>query len=222
MSNFGFRRLRLVNAYDVAYQEARSAVGASSILQKAESFKSLPEAIADCTLVVGSTSVAHRELKHTLRRLEYGARFVRKHLASGAAALLFGSEKYGLSNEDMSYCHWLVRIPTRREHGSMNLGQAVAVCLYEMVRSSEAASAKPAQHTLATAGEIDRLTESWLGALEASGYVNPLTSSSTRIKIRRLMRRMKLNAEDAEMLFGMLRQIRWKLKVDPDAGLAQR
>jgi tRNA C32,U32 (ribose-2'-O)-methylase TrmJ len=54
-----------------------------------------------------------------------------RHLASESAALLFGSEKFGLSNEDLSYCHWLLRIGIREEHGSMNLGQAVAVCLYE-------------------------------------------------------------------------------------------
>ena len=68
-----------------------------------------------------------------MRRLEYGGRLIRKRLASQPVALLFGSEKFGLSNEDMAHCHWLMRIPTREEHGSMNLGQAVAVCLYELV-----------------------------------------------------------------------------------------
>ena len=58
---------------------------------------------------------------------------------SSPVALLFGSEKFGLSNEDLSHCHWLLRIPTREEHGSMNLGQAVAICLYELHRSDQAA-----------------------------------------------------------------------------------
>jgi tRNA/rRNA methyltransferase len=212
MSNFGFTNLRLVNAYDVAYREARSAVGASSILKEARKFGSVAEAIRDCSLVVGTTSVAHRELKHTLRRLEYGARVLRRHVQRAPAALLFGSEKYGLGNEDLSYCHWLVRIPTRREHGSMNLGQAVAVCLYEIVRSSEAASAKPARFTPASAAELERLTGIWLELLEESGYVNPVTAASTRVKMRRLMRRIKLNAEDADVFLGMLRQLRWKMK----------
>lgn len=215
MSNFGFKQLRLVNAYDVAYQEARSAVGASSILQDARNFGSIAEAISDCALAVGTTSVAHRELKHTLRRLEYGARVLRKRLQSAPAALLFGSEKYGLSNEDMSYCHWLMRIPSRRGHGSMNLGQAVAVCLYELVRSGAAASAKPAQPAPATSGDIERLTESWLEALAESGYVNPIIAGSTRTKLRRLLRRMKVGADDAEVLLGMFRQINWKLKNRP-------
>ena len=66
-----------------------------------------------------------------------------KKLATSPVALLFGSEKFGLSNEDMRHCHWLMRIPTREEHGSMNLGQAVAVCLYEIIRSPAAAKTAP-------------------------------------------------------------------------------
>ncbi len=81
---------------------------------------------------MGTTSLGHRELQHPLRPLEYGGRLIRKRLAAAPVALLFGSEKFGLSNDDLSYCHWLLRIGTE---GSMNLGQAVAVCLYELVRN---------------------------------------------------------------------------------------
>jgi len=211
MSNFGFTRLRLVNAYEVAFQEARSAVGASEILQAAETYSSLGEAVADCTLVVGTTSAAGRELEQPLRRLEYGARLIRRHLASGPAALVFGSEKYVLSNEDLAHCHWLMRIPTRRAHGSMNLGQAVAVCLYELVRNPRAARLEPKRPRAATAGELERIDQLLLELLERAGYVNPRTSSSTRNKLRRLIRRMNLSARDAEVWLGLLRQLRWKL-----------
>ena len=139
MSNFGFRHLRVVNPYEPGYREARSAVGAADVLADAEQFSSVADAVADCTLVVGTTAVRHRELQHSLRRLEEGARLIRKRMASGRVALLFGSEKFGLSNEDLSHCHWLMRIPTREENISMNLGQAVAVCLYELIRDAKAA-----------------------------------------------------------------------------------
>ena len=76
MANFGFSRLCVVSPYDVAFREARSAVGAAPLLQKAEEFASLADAVADCRLVVGTTSVGHRELQHPLRRLEYGARLM--------------------------------------------------------------------------------------------------------------------------------------------------
>jgi TrmH family RNA methyltransferase len=129
MANFGCTRLRVVNPYEVAFREARSAVGAAPLLASAEEFKTVAAAVSDCALVVGTTSVGHRELQHPLRRLESGARLMRK--AAGPVALLFGSEKFGLSNEDMSHCHWLMRISTVDLDRSMNLGQAVAVCLYE-------------------------------------------------------------------------------------------
>src|SRR5579864_5772105 len=163
MHNFGFRRLRLVNPYNVAYQEARSAVHAQEILQSAEEYKTLAEAVADCRLVVGTTSLGHRELQHPLRTLEYGGRRLRKHLVSAPAALLFGSEKFGLSNDDLSYCHWLLRVVTQ---GSMNLGQAVAVCLYELTR--KAAAPKPEKRKPAKAKDLDRLTALLTEVLERS------------------------------------------------------
>src|SRR2546430_15232756 len=131
MSNFGFFHLRVVNPYELAFREARSAVGAVPLLAQATEFKTVAEAVADCTLVVGTTSVGQRQLQHSARRLDQAASLLSKQLAGGRVALLFGSEKRGLSNEDLSHCHWLLRIPTREEHRSMNLGQAVAVCLYE-------------------------------------------------------------------------------------------
>jgi TrmH family RNA methyltransferase len=204
MSNFGFGRLRLVNPYHVAFQEARSAVHAHKILHDAEEFPALSEAIADCSLVVGTTSLGHRELQHTLRAVEYGGRLIRKRLAAAPVALLFGSEKFGLSNEDMSYCHWLMRIGTE---GSMNLGQAVAVCLYELVRSP--VPPKPDPRKPATAEELDRLTALLTAVLEKSGYLH---TEGADAKIRRLVRRLDLAGHDAEIWLGMIRQIEWKLK----------
>ena len=204
MRNFGFRHLRLVNPYSVAYQEARSAVNASEILKTAEEFPALADAIADCNLVIGTTSLGHRELQHPLRSLEYGARAIRGELAGSKVALLFGSEKFGLSNDDLAYCHWLVRIGTE---GSMNLGQAAAVCFYELTRKR--AIAKPEPRKRAPARDLDRLTALLTEVLDESGYVHTRGAES---KIRRLVRRLDLPAHDAEVWLGMLRQIQWKLR----------
>ena len=89
MSNFGFPNLRVVNPYDVAFQNARSAVGAAATLATAEVYKTVAEAVADCSLVVGTTAVGHRDLQHPLLRLEAGARDIRTHIAAGSCALLF-------------------------------------------------------------------------------------------------------------------------------------
>ena len=211
MANFGFSRLSVVTPYDVAFREARSAVGAAPLLQKAEEFPTLADAVAACPLVVGTTSVGHRELQHPLRRLEYGARLILRALPSAPVALVFGSEKFGLSNDDLSHCHWLMRIPTVGQDLSMNLGQAVALCLYEMVRDPNAAAARPEKIRSATAAETEQITLRLLEALARSGYINPLTAASTDEKVRRLIRRLEIPARDVPVILGMLRQILWKL-----------
>ncbi|MBZ5631470.1 MAG: RNA methyltransferase [Acidobacteriia bacterium] len=211
MSNFGFSRLRVVNPYGTAFRDARSAVGAAELLTHAEEHTNVAEAVADCALVVGTTTARHRELQHPLRRLETGARVIRKQLGSGCVAVLFGSEKRGLSNEDLSHCHWLLHIPSREEHMSMNLGQAVAVCLYELVRDTKAEPEKE-KSQLAAAGEVERITVALLDALRASGYLNPGSAAAAEEKVRRLVRRLNLRAGDAEVWLGMLRQILWKLR----------
>lgn len=211
MSNFGFPHLRLVNPYDVAFRDARSAVGAAATLATAQVYKTVAEAVADCSLVVGTTAVGHRDLQHSLVRLEQGSSDIRTHLATGNSALLFGSEKFGLSNQDMSHCHWLMRIPTRDEHASMNLGQAVAVCLYELMRDP-AVLAQPTNGNPASSADIERITDTLLVALRASEYPKLNTSKSFHAAVRRVIRRLHLRKGDAEFLLGMLRQMIWKIK----------
>jgi tRNA/rRNA methyltransferase len=212
MANFGFSRLRVVNPYDLAFREARSAVGAAPLLQSAESFASIADAVADCRLVVGTTSLGHRELQHPLRRLEFGARLINRALTQAPVALLFGCEKFGLNNDDLSHCHWLMRIPTEPRDLSMNLGQAVALCLYELARDPKAAAARPPKNIArAAAGETEQLTLMLLDILRKSGYTNPVTEGSTEEKVRRLVRRLDIAGRDAPVLMGMLRQILWKL-----------
>jgi tRNA/rRNA methyltransferase len=211
MANFGFSNLRVVSPYEVAFREARSAVGAAPLLRSAEEYAGVADAVADCRLVVGTTSVGHRELQHPIRRLEYGARLIKRALATGPVGLLFGSEKFGLSNEDLSHCHWLMRIPTVSQELSMNLGQAVALCLYELVRDAKAVVARPEKIRRAKAEETEQITLLLLEILQKSGYVNPVTAGSTVEKVRRLVRRLKIAARDAPVLLGMLRQILWKL-----------
>ncbi len=214
MSNFGCAHLRVVNPYEPAFREARSAVGASELLARAEVYEGVGAAVSDCALVVGTTAVRHRVLQQPLHRLEYGGRVIRKRLASGRTAsgrvaLLFGSERVGLSNEDMSHCHWLMRIPTCEENISMNLGQAVAVCLYELARTEKAARESTKKEP-AKAEDVERMTEVLHEALGLSGYPGP--RGSNELKIRRLLRRMSLSAVDAEVWLGVLRHILWKIK----------
>jgi TrmH family RNA methyltransferase len=223
MSNFGFAHLRVVNPYDAGFREARSAVGAAEVLARAQVHDGVVEAVADCNLVVGTTSVGERDLQQPLKRLEAGAALIRERLGSSRVALLFGSEKIGLKNEDLSHCHWLMRIPTREEHRSLNLGQAVAICLYELVRDAPGNAEKhfhgdrsfslakrSAENTQISAGELERLAAALIEALELSGYLQRRSAVSEE-KVRRLLRRLNLSEEDGETLLGMLRQMLWKM-----------
>jgi TrmH family RNA methyltransferase len=205
MSNFGFVRLRVVNCFDVAFREARSAVGAPDVLKDAEEFATVTEAVADCGLVVGTTAAGSRLLEQPLRSLDAGGEMILARLRTEHVALLFGSEKRGLSNDDLSYCHWLMRIPTREAHASMNLGQAVAVCLYELIRAEQSA-ASPEMKKQASGAALERMTRVLLEALDESGYTKPGTEAATEEKMRRLVRRMHLSEEDAELWTGILRK----------------
>jgi len=211
MSNFGFTDMRLVNPYDVAFREARSAVKSHYVLEQAQVFSTVAEAIADCSLVIGGTSVGNRDLHTPLYRLEAAGQLLNNTPAGTSAAILFGSEKFGLSNEDMSHCHWLYRIPAREEHGSMNLGQAVAVTLYELRRKDEAAARRFEESPRAEGAEFERINALLYKLLTDSGYIPERTVEAAEIKLRQLIVRLAIPASDAKTWMGMLRQIQWKI-----------
>jgi len=225
VANFGFDDLRLVDPYDVAFREAVSAVGGAHVLRNARVFANVADAVSDCSLVLGTTAGQHRVPQQTVDRLESGMVAARRHLAqaqgnAGRIALLFGSEKFGLSNEDMSFCHSLIRIATSPDTPSMNLGQAVAVCLYELVRADDlddsTGSGTSAQPIPAVTGtDAEQISRMLLEVLEQSGYTNRITAVSTEQKVRRWIRRLQISRRDAPLLLGILRQILWKFNKSP-------
>jgi tRNA/rRNA methyltransferase len=218
MSNFGALHLRVVKPFEKAYREAVSAVGASAVMKSAEEFATIPEAVADCSLVVGTTAVGNRDVRQPLLGLQEAAHLIRQRMETSRVALLFGSEKRGLSNDDMSYCHWLLQIPTREEHRSMNLGQAVAVCLYELSKGeidkpkseNENPNFTDEKH-FARMETVERVTEAWLEALQRSGYVGARARSTSEEKLRRMLRRFTWEEADAEVVLGMMKKIAAKL-----------
>jgi TrmH family RNA methyltransferase len=211
MSNFGFSQLRVVQPYEIAFREARSAVAAAELLKNAEEYGTIADAVSDCRLVVGTTAIGKRQLQQPVRTLETGAKMIRKRLGSGRVAILFGSEKTGLSNEDLSHCHCVLHIPTRTEHLSMNLAQAVAVTLYELSREAGRKQSE-ARPPLATAAELERLTLAFAEAATRSGFFTKESARSREQKLRRMIRRLDLQPDDAQILLAIVRQILWKLE----------
>jgi TrmH family RNA methyltransferase len=186
------------------------------VLEQAREFTTTAEAVADCTLVVGTTAVGPRRQELPLYALaEAGDRLRQGLSADSRVALLFGSEKTGLSNDELSHCHWTLTIPMHRtegmRHASMNLGQAVAVCLYELVRDSAAPSLRHAVQP-APAADLERLTELLSDVMETTGYAHRHPANFEETLVRQLVRQMNLDRSHALAWTGILRQILWKLR----------
>jgi len=221
LANFGLPDLVVVAPFEPAWDEARSsAVGGDTVIASARAMPTLADAIGDATTVVGTTTGTHRNLGRELLSLPELAAWLRQH-ASGKTALLFGSEKTGLSNEDMSYCHALVRIPTTPDCPSMNLGQAVAVCAYELARaglvSIQAPDVTVHRSEPANVQTLDHLFDRAARVLDASGYLQPKSRAAMLIKLRRFLLDLNLTCNDARILGGVLSQVEWKLgRGNPD------
>jgi len=218
MANFGFQKLVVVAAHPPVWQEARSAVGAEHVLKSARAVDGLSEAIGDATLVLGTTSGSRRNLGRELVPLADLPAWLKAHAAGRSrAAILFGSEKTGLSNEELSYCHALVRIPTSPRCPSMNLGQAVAVCCYELARAGVVSRRRPAARVHlsepADVHSLEHLFERAVRVLDHSGYLKPKARHATLIKLRRALLDLALTNNDVRILGGILAQIEWKLEM---------
>jgi len=215
MANFGFREMVVVAPYGPVWQETRSAVGAEEIVTAARAVDSLMEAIGDASTVVGTTAGSRRCLERDLIPLPDFPAWLRRRRARGRVALLFGSEKTGLSNEDMSYCHALIQIPTAADCPSMNLGQAVAVCAYELSRAGLVATRplRPSVRSSDPAGaqSLDHLFERAARVLDQVGYLKPKSRHATLLKLRRLILNLELTNYEARVVGGILAQIEWKI-----------
>lgn len=227
MQDFGFSDLRVVNEFtppfEAAQLEAKSAVGAASVMAAARQFDALAPALADCTLVAGTTAIGERELQSDVQTLQQTAPALLAALENSAGdervALLFGSEKTGLTNEQLSHCRRLLTIPlfhpaaqapdVPARHLSMNLGQAVAVCLYELSRAGFEHAREIPPHSRPTATEADRerVLERLLQLMNASGYARRFPANARVPVVRRLVQSLATTRDDAYTWIGLFRHL---------------
>lgn len=216
MANFGFEDLVVVAPFDPVWREARSAVGAGAVLKAARAVDHLSEAIGDCTFVVGTTTGSRRNLDRNPVPLTDLTSGRQKFLSRARAALLFGSEKTGLLNDHLSYCHQLVRIPTTVGCPSMNLGQAVAVCCYELARATgfprAATTGRVHSSSPANVQSLDHVLDRAATVLDLAGYFKPKGKHAQVLKMRRLILDLGLSTHDVRILGAILAQIEWKMK----------
>ena len=224
MANFGFSQLTVVAPYEPHWREAQSAVGAEDLLRTARVCASLKEALADCTLAFGTGTLTYRAPEQPVLLLPDLVPVVQAELARPASriALLFGPEKHGLTREDLALCQRLLVIPTSSWQPSMNLGQAVAVCLYEIGTrlSPPAQNARAEAAPLrtwkskapATSAELDRLAGLIAETMQAAHYSPATMNKANRHDLDLLLRRLNLGARDTTRLVGFFRRILWRLR----------
>ncbi len=229
MANFGFSRLTVVAPYAPNWRAARSAVGAPQLLESAAVTATLAEAVANCTLVVGTGTLTYRKPLQKVVVLPNLASIVTEEAKrDGHIALVFGSEKHGLTREDLSLCHLLVEIPTDSRQPSMNLGQAVAVCLYELALRAfqpahpaievvpEPAALEPEEQSpAAPSSDLELLARVVEEAMIAAEYSPPSMQAANRHDLRLLLRRLTPNRQDTRRILGLFRRILWQLKRVP-------
>ncbi len=206
MKNFGFSDLAVVGVHPPNWNEVTSAVNATDVLASAQLFSTLSEATADCNLVVGTTDHTRVESKQTVFTPFDLSRTLSE--ADYKLALVFGSEKHGLTNEDLSQCHRVMSIPTLPDCPSMNLGQAVAVCCYELIRNQAQTEILPRPAETATARATEEMVQQALEVLRQIDFVLPGNESDLKRRIRSSFFRFNLNKYDVEMLCGILNRIK--------------
>ncbi len=209
MKNFGFTELVVVSPHPPIWNEAVSAVNAVDVIANACVVETLAEAIADCTFVVGTVDRSRVEPKQVIYTPEDLSRDLQA--TPHRLALVFGPEKNGLTNEDLSHCHRTLSIPTQPGCPSMNLGQAVAVCCYELMRDRAQHSTKIEPPAQATAGEIEAALQLALDLLRISDFILPGSEADLTIKLRRSLIRLNLRDREVKTLCGALRKIEQRL-----------
>ncbi|MBL8024033.1 MAG: RNA methyltransferase [Elusimicrobia bacterium] len=216
MANFGFNDLVVVKPFAPVWRETTSAVGAEQLVRDARSLSSLDEAIGDCQLVLGTTALRNRRPERPVVSLpnlgDYlkqvaPSPFLTKDRGTFQAAILFGSEKTGLSSTHLDRCHIWLTIPTDPGCPSMNMGQSVALCAYEWARVLEALPRRPLPGLapLATTDDLNRLVRQTMNLFEAAEYLPFLPRAAQERKVRRLFQRWRIHRQDIQLLYGLFR-----------------
>jgi TrmH family RNA methyltransferase len=207
MKNMGLRQLLLVSPRQFPHPEASArASGADDLLAAAQVVESLPQALAGCGFVAATTSRERDQYFRVLDVREAAQRVVSEARRS-PAAVVFGAERTGLTNEELESAHVLIRIPASSDYPSLNLAMAVQLVAYELFRARGVRpppSAPPAA-PLASAAELERLYAHLSEVLLEIDF-RDRTASGTHLmsRIRRFLQRAELDQNEANILRGIL------------------
>lgn len=217
MWNFGLDRMRLVAPRDGWPNPKANAMasGSGRLLDEAQHYDDLPEALADCTYVMATTA-RQRGLTKPVFTPERAMQVAAERVAAGErVAVLFGPERAGLENDDVARANAIVSVPVNPEFGSLNLAQCALLMGYEWRRQQD--TTPPETTELAGADwapvqEVEALAKHYEDRMEEAGFFFPEhKAEGMKINLRNLWSRMPLTRSDVRMLHGVMRQmVRWK------------
>lgn len=208
MKTMGLSALYLVNPRRFPHAEADArASGALDVLQQARVCASLSEALRDCVLAV-ATSSRQRELRHEMMTAREAGHAIVVEAAAHPVALVFGNETSGLSSEEAGLCNLWAYVPSNPEYASLNLAAAVQIFAYELrmavmdVRLPQVPEFAPA-----TSGQVEQLYRHFEQTMIGTGFLDPQNPKRLLPRLRRLLARARLEAEEVNILRGFLKTV---------------
>jgi tRNA/rRNA methyltransferase len=212
LKNTGFKKLTLVKPwFTLETEEAKQfAVQAGDILKKAVVVDCLLDAVKDCRLVIG-TSRREGAYRKNFVELSDFPRMAREFLPRGEIAILFGNETSGLSNEELEYCHHILRIPADSRYGSYNLAQAVLLVAFELFRSNLKPRAKE-KVVYPKAKELEGMYFHLTEMLTEVGFMRKTTPYHMPRILRNILGRAHLTEAEVRVVRGICRQVLWYKK----------
>ena len=211
MKNMGLSELHLVNPCARDYEAYARASGADDILNAAVVHGDLASAIADCGLVFG-TSARQRHIPFVpLEPRDCALQAAQAAKAGNRVAVVFGSERTGLQNEELALCHHLVTIPASDAYTSLNLAMAVQIIAYEIFLAARGeAAAIESEELLATSQDLERLYTHLSEVLEGTGFRDHTSNGHVMARVRRIFNRAMLDQNEMRILRGILSAVQDK------------
>jgi len=213
MKTMGLSRLFLIRPERFPHADADAfATGATDVLEGAVLCDSMDEALAGTVLAIASTA-RHRDLAHEVVDCREACRRLVAEAAAGEVALVFGTERAGLTTDEVSRCQSIAVIPTSWDYSSLNLAQAVQVFAYEL-RMSAVGDQVYSQHAseLATHDEAEGFYRQLEAAFYATGFLDPAEPKRLMQRMRRLFARARIEKKELNILRGFLSAIKSKVE----------
>jgi tRNA/rRNA methyltransferase len=209
LKNMGFADLRLVAPHRLNSRHAVAmAVHGGDVLAAAKTYPDFASAIADRTLVVGTTARGGLYRSET-QPLREAAQSIAAASAANRIAIIFGPEDFGLTNAELKLCQRLITIPTAPEYPSLNLAQAVMLVAYEIMLATGASRELVKSEEFAPAPGVDAMLDRMAQALIEIGFLPEDNPDHIMFALRALFGRSGLKTRELDILNGIANQVRW-------------